>query len=236
MQIRKAMLLAAGLGTRLRPLTYTTPKPLLKLNDHRIIDCTLGYLARWGIAEVMINLHHLGGQIREHVGDGARYGLKAHYSEEPKILGTGGGIKKAQGFFEGKAFVVLNADALLDADLHALIKRHGESNAQATMVLKPLAPGDDYQPVTIDDEGLVTGFNSGGKHFYVGLQILTQKFLNVLPPAGTESCLIENGYKPFINQGGRVASFIYDSYFNDVGTPERYEQAKRDVRGAHIPW
>lgn len=230
MKIKKAMLLAAGLGTRLRPITYTTPKPLLPLNDHCLIDYTLGYLAKAGVERVMINLHHLGEQIRKHVGDGLKYELEVYYSEESKILGTGGGIKNCEKFFEGQPSIILNADALLKVDVASLVRRHFNSGAEATMVLKVLSGSDDYQPVTTDENGWVTGFNKGGKHFYVGLQILTQKFLDVLPPAGTESCLIEDGYKPFIAQGGKVISLVYDGYFNDVGTPERYEQAIRDIK------
>lgn len=228
MKIKKAMLLAAGLGTRLRPLTFETPKPLLPLDGKTLIDFTLGYLSKWGIEEVMINLHHLGHKIREYVDAGSRYGMTAHYSEEPQILGTGGGIKNVRGFFGGEPFVALNGDALLDVDLNAMSSRHFELNAQATMALKPLSPEDKFQGVAFDEKGWVTGFNSDGKHFYVGLQILTKDFLDAMPPAGTEFCLIEDSYKPFIERGGKVASFIYYGYFNDVGTPERYEQAKRE--------
>ena len=93
--IDQAMLLAAGLGTRLRPLTLTTPKPLLPLDGCTLIDHQLRYLASAGIGRVAINLHHLGEKIRAHAGDGSRYGLSIHYSEEPEILGTGGGVKRA---------------------------------------------------------------------------------------------------------------------------------------------
>lgn len=222
------MLLAAGLGTRLRPLTLTTPKPMLPLGGARLIDYTLGYLGKAGVEAVMINLHHLGDQIADYVGDGSRFGIKAHYSEEPEILGTGGGIKKVEGFFGDEPFIALNGDALLDVDAANLIKRHDESGAGATMVLKPLAPEDSYQPVSVEG-GFVTGFNGEGNHFYVGLQILTHKLLEKLPPAGTASCLVKDGYKPFLEEGGRIAALTYDGYFNDVGTPERYSQAKRDA-------
>lgn len=227
-QITKAMILAAGLGTRLRPLTYETPKPLLPLGEMHLIDYPLQLLKRGGIKEVVINLHHLGERIREYVGDGSRYGFDVSYSEEPNILGTGGGIKKALESFGDGPFVVVNSDALIDVDLGDVTKHHHESGAAATMVLKPLGPDDTYQAVSIDGNGFVTGFDNKGKHFYVGLQIVTKEFLNILPPSGTESCLITNGYKPFIENGGKVASFIYDGYFNDVGTMKRYEQAQTD--------
>lgn len=227
-KITKAMLLAAGLGTRLSPLTLTTPKPLLPLNGTLLIEHQLRYLASHGIKDVVINLHHLGEKIRLHVGVGSRYGINVTYSEEPLILGTGGGIKKACESFDGP-LVVLNADALIACDISALIKHHVKSNAVATMVLKELSEGDGYEHVGISKNGLVTGFGSG-KYFYTGLQILGPEMLGILPPAGTPSCLIEDGYRKILEQGQRVAAFIYNGYFNDLGTPDRYEKAKRDIK------
>jgi NDP-sugar pyrophosphorylase family protein len=227
-KITKAMILAAGLGTRLRPLTYETPKPLLPLGDMHIIDYPLQLLKRGGIEEVVINLHHLGEQIREYVGNGSRYGFDVRYSEEPTILGTGGGIRKALESFGDGPFAVVNSDALMDIDLDDVTRHHYESGAAATLVLKSLGPEDTYQAVSLDENGFVTGFDNKGRHFYVGLQVVTKEFLSTLPPAGTEFCLIASGYKPFIENGGKVASFIYDGYFNDVGTVKRYEQAQSD--------
>lgn len=226
-RITKAMLLAAGLGTRLRPLTLTTPKPLLPLDGALLIDHQLKYLASYGIEDVTINLHHLGEKIRSHVGDGGRYGLSVRYSEEPEILGTGGGIKKAFGSFAGQ-FVALNADALLDADIKEVINRHRKSGAVATMALKELSEKDGYEPVEIDEDGFVRGFGRG-KYFYTGLQILGYEMLDVLPAAGVPSRLIQDGYKRLIKKGAKISSFFHRGYFNDLGTPERYEKARRDI-------
>lgn len=231
-KITKAMLLAAGLGTRLRPLTLTTPKPLLPLNGALLIEHQLKYLASHGIKDVAINLHHLGEKIKLYVSNGNRYGINVTYSEELQILDTGGGIKKACESFDGP-FVVLNADALISCDISALIKHHDKSNAAATMVLKELSEDDGYERVGVSKDGLVTGFGSG-KYFYTGLQILGPEMLGILPPAGTPSCLIEDGYKKALGQGQRVAAFTYDGYFNDLGTPERYEKAKRDVKAGRF--
>ena len=227
-QCKKAVLLAAGLGTRLRPLTYTTPKPLLPLDGTPIIDHQLRYLASQGILEVVINLHHLGDKIRQHVGDGSRFGLKVGYSEEPTILGTGGGIKKASMNFNRKTFVALNSDTLIDADLGAIMEFHLGSKAQATMVLRRLIDSDDYTPVALNDDGFVAGFGKG-QHFFAGLQIVGHEILDMLPPTGQPACIIEHGYRPLLNQGGKVAAYIHRSYFNDIGTVERYERAKSDV-------
>ena len=235
MLIHKAILLAAGLGTRLRPLTLMTPKPLLALNGMRLIDMGLNVLAHAGITDIAINVHHLGDQIRDYVGDGERYGVRVQYSAEtPAILDTGGGIRAAARLLGDGPFIALNSDALCAPNLAALVERHVSSGAAATMALKRLAPSDTYQPVTTDPDGWIRGFNGEGAHFYIGLQVLTQEFLNTLPPPGTKSCLIRDGYTPFIAAGGKVASFIYEGYFNDVGTLDRYERAKKDLTEGRI--
>lgn len=226
--IDTTMLLAAGLGTRLRPLTLSTPKPLLPLDGTLLIDHQLGYLRAAGVRRAVINLHHLGAKIRDHVGDGSRFGIEVRYSEEPEILGTGGGIKKAEAFLGEGSFLALNADALIDADIAAVVRRHEETKAAATMVVRPLGHGDGYTPVDIGPDSFVRGFGTG-RHFYTGLQILGREMLDILPPAGQNACLIQDGYEALLAKGERVSSFVHEGYFNDLGTPERYEQAKRDI-------
>jgi mannose-1-phosphate guanylyltransferase len=227
-KIDRAMILAAGLGTRLRPLTLHTPKPLLPLDGTVLIDHQLRYLARSGIKSVAINLHHLGDKIRDHVDGGDRYGLEVNYSDEPEILGTGGGIKKAARFFGRKPFVVINADALIAADVQALIRAHLKSGAQVTMAVKRIDGDEGYTPIDVSDENSVTGFGHG-EFFYTGLQVLGPEIFDMLPPSGTQACLIEDGYKRLLERGGRIGAFVYKGYFNDMGTPGRYEQAKVDV-------
>jgi NDP-sugar pyrophosphorylase family protein len=229
-KLDKAMILAAGLGTRLRPLTFETPKPLLPLNSKRIIDYPLQLLVKYEIKEVVINLHHLGHLIREYVGDGERYGLKVQYSEEVEILGTGGGIKNAETFFGGEPFLAINADALLNVDLKDVAKRYFETHAAAAMVIKKLAPDDVYGRVDIDPQGFIKTLDDKGPYFYTGVQVVGPELLEVLPPAGQNSCLIKDGYRRLLASQKKVATVIYDGYFNDVGTPERYAQAQEDLK------
>ena len=115
----RAMILAAGFGTRLRPLTNTIPKALLPIAGRPLIEYGLLFLKAHGIEEVVINLHHLGEKIRATLGDGSIYGLRISYSPEEPILESGGGIKNAQSFLDGEAFVVLNCDTIIDLDLTA---------------------------------------------------------------------------------------------------------------------
>ncbi|MBI4211932.1 MAG: nucleotidyltransferase family protein [Deltaproteobacteria bacterium] len=233
MMIRKAMLLAAGFGTRLKPLTDTTPKPLLPLDGHRLIDYPLTFLKRSGIENIMINLHHLGSQIREYVGDGKRYELTVHYSEEAQILGTGGGIKKAGVFFGNDPFIVMNSDSLMEGNVQVIIDHHDSSQADATLVVRRLSPGDPYNSVARDEQGFVLGFGNGDV-FYTGLMVMGPKLLKILPPADRPSCLVKDGFLPLLKAGGRITTFLHEGYWNDVGTPERYEQAKRDVAEGNL--
>lgn len=226
--IDTAMLLAAGLGTRLRPLTLTTPKPLLPLNGAPLIDHQLRYLKQAGIRRAVINLHHLGEKIRAHVGDGNRFGLSVLYSEEPEILGTGGGIKKAGEILGREPFLALNADALINADLSSVIRYHLEHRAAATMVVQALPPGGDYTPVDVDESGFVRGFGTG-RYYYTGLQILGEEMLSNLPPSGEDACLIADGYRKLLAGGLAIIAFVHEGYVNDLGTLERYEQSKRDI-------
>ena len=130
------MILAAGLGTRLRPLTNTIPKPLLPIAGTPLIVWNLLLLKQYGFHDVVINLHHLGPMIEQAVGNGSRYGLRVIYSREPTILGTGGGLKQAEPYFSGESVLVLNGDTLVDLDLGALCAFHQERDAMATLVLR----------------------------------------------------------------------------------------------------
>lgn len=225
MKVEKAILLAAGFGVRLRPITNETPKALLPLGDSLLIDRQLEFLRAGRIREVAINLHHLGGKIKEHAGDGSRYGLKIKYSEEPQILGTGGGVKKAAALLGSAPFVVLNCDALIEVNIEDVILRHLESGADSTMVVKRISKDDDYEPVNVSDAGLVDAFGRGN-YFYAGLNIAGPKLLDLLPPAGTSACLVKDGWEKLIENGGRILAFETEGYVSDIGTPERYAKAR----------
>jgi len=227
-KIKKAMLLAAGLGTRLRPITYKIPKPLLPFGSASLIDHQLGYLKKFGIEEIAINLHHLGNLIRDHVGNGRKYDLEIRYFDEPIILGTGGGIKNCESFFGETPFVSLNSDVLIAANLGDVIDRHLKTKAAATLVVKPIGESLGFTPLEIDENDRVAAFGRGS-HLYTGLQVLSVDILKILPPTNKPSCLVNEGYKKILKQGGRIDAFLYNGYWNDLGTIDRYEQARKDI-------
>jgi NDP-sugar pyrophosphorylase family protein len=152
------MILAAGFGRRLRPLTEHTPKPLIRVGDHPLIAYPLALLRAAGIREVVINLHHLGEQVRAALGDGGAYDMAIVYSEEAPILDTGGAIKKAQPFLENDRFVVLNCDAICDVDVRAVVEWHAARGALATMVLRADRAAARYGLIEIDAQSRIRRF------------------------------------------------------------------------------
>ena len=236
----RAMILAAGLGTRLRPLTDTLPKPLLPIAGAPLILWNLLLLRQHGIMEVIINLHHLGHLIEQELGDGARFGMRLSYSREPVILGTGGGIKQAEPFFNGEPFAVLNGDTLLELDLGALIRFHEQRNALATMVLREDPDADRWGAVEVDGQQRVVriigrGLSKAGqtaKRMFAGVHVMHPRLLKDVP-TGQVSSIIDT-YVNAIQRGELILGYKMDGYWSDVGTPERYAQAQQDAEAGLI--
>jgi len=147
----KAMILAAGMGERMRPLTESRAKPSLPVLNRPIIVQTLAYLKGQGVDEAVINLHHHPESIRGLIGDGSRMGIKVQYSEEQTILGTAGGLKKAEAHFRNAGtFLMVNTDFVTDCDLAPAIAEHQKSGSRATLILTPSAPGSPYGSVEVN--------------------------------------------------------------------------------------
>ena len=236
----KAMILAAGLGTRLRPLTDALPKPLLPIAGRPLIVWNLLLLRRHGITDVIINLHHLGHLIEQALGDGSPFGMRIAYSKEPVLLGTGGGLKQAELFFGGEPFVVLNGDTLFDMDLGELTAVHRRSRAVATMAVRADPEPDRWGAVELDaachvlritGRGKEAG-KPGEKRMFAGVHLMHPRLLADVP-AGRESSIIE-AYVRAIQAGETVAGCELSGYWSDIGTPERYAQAQRDVAAGLI--
>ncbi len=235
----RAMILAAGLGTRLQPLTNHTPKALLLVHGEPLITYGLRLLKKHRFTQVLINLHHLGELLEKELGDGSRFGMEISYSWEEKILGTGGGIKKVADFFRNEPVVVLNSDVLIDLDLPKLVRFHKKKRGLATMVVREREPDSPYTPIwvgrgdrilNIGDPKIKKKGSRSVPHMgmYTGVQILEPKFLNYLP-ADQEACLIRNGYQPALASGEKIFAYPYSGYWNDLGTFERLRQAEAEL-------
>ena len=154
----KAMVLAAGQGTRLHPITDSRPKALVPLAGRPMIEYALLLLRHYGIGEIIINLHHFGEQIEDRLGDGQQLGLNIMYSKETELLDTGGGLLKAKAFLQDGSFIVINTDALIDLNLAEVIAFHKSKNAAATLVLRPDENAEQYGSMDIDEHGRICRF------------------------------------------------------------------------------
>ena len=149
----KAMLFAAGLGTRLRPLTDTLPKCLVPVNGRPMIDYPLLLLRHYGTREIVVNVHHHAERVEEHLGDGSRFGVDIVYSREPVLLDTGGGLLGAKRFLEQDTFVIMNSDVLIDLRLDEVLRFHRDRGAAATLVLRKDPRAEAYGAIWTDAKG-----------------------------------------------------------------------------------
>jgi len=239
----KAMILAAGLGTRLRPLTDTIPKPLLPIGGTPLIVWNLLRLRAIGIREVIINVHYLGSMIEEALGDGSCWDMRITYSRESGLLGTGGGLKAAEWFFEEKPFLVMNGDTLIDLDMQALRDFHQAQGGIATLVLRddPLAVQwgaveSDAQDrlLRINGQGVQEGLSAPAatSRMFAGVHILHPSIFDDAPKGKPFSII--DSYTRALAGGSRLLGFVHAGYWSDIGTVERYTQAQADVEAGFM--
>ncbi len=239
----KAMILAAGLGERLRPLTNELPKPLVPVANRPIIEYNLRLLKKYGIQEVAVNLHHLGDKIQDHLGDGGRFGLRITYSREPRLLGTGGGIRRLQAFFGHEAFVVINADILVDMDLMDLVVFHRAQGALATMALRPNPDAVRYGTIHTDHEGRIREFlgklraQTDALHpwMFTGVHVMEPGVFERMPKREV-FCINRDVYAHWIRAGHPCYGYLHRGYWRDLGTPADYLQANLDLLDQDHPF
>jgi len=221
----KGMILAAGLGTRLRPLSYELPKPIVPVLGRPLCSYNMEFLYRSGVREFVLNLHRQPKLIQQRVNGWAGKKIGVKYTIEPEILGTGGGIRNALDYLSGGTFVTANSDTVVRFPFASALSFHREKQAMATLILFP-DPEKRYTPVWIDKEGRIAGFGSdagGGirSGFYTGFQILEPELLGRIP-AGKPSCIIRETYTPLLREGAPVFGFLSSGYFREFGSPAEY--------------
>ncbi|HEV3115379.1 MAG TPA: NDP-sugar synthase [Candidatus Binataceae bacterium] len=242
----KALVLAAGKGERLRPLTETIPKPMLELGGRPLIHYPLMMLKRAGITQVAINLHHLAERIETGLGTGRALGLEITYAPETVLLGTGGPLCGLRGFFGSEPFVVANADTVMDLDLPAMIELHRARGALATFALHRPANISAYSHLEIDHDGrlrrirLLTGRDGVFEDFpekppamsveaymFCGLYICEPKVYDMMPPAPPFSSM-KDLFAPIIARGQPLFGYVHRGRFYTVDDLATYENLKRE--------
>ena len=231
----KAILLAGGKGTRLRPLTIHTPKPIVPIFNRPFLHYQIDLLKQVPeIDEVILSLNYQPRRIEEIFGDGSDIGIKIRYVVEPAPLGTAGAIRYA-GDNLTESVVVFNGDVLTQIDLGAVIRLHRERQARATIVLTPVDNPTAYGLVETDPAGNVTRFLEKPKaeeittnHINAGIYVLEPDTFDRIPRDVAWS--IERSYFPsLIERQETFVAYVYDGYWIDIGTPEKYTQVHRDI-------
>jgi NDP-sugar pyrophosphorylase family protein len=231
----KAILLAGGKGTRLRPLTIHTPKPIVPIFNRPFLHYQIDLLKQVPeIDEVILSLNYQPRRIEEIFGDGSDVGIKIRYVVEPAPLGTGGAIKYA-GDNLTESVVVFNGDVLTQIDLAAVIRLHRERKAKATIVLTPVDNPSAYGLVETDGERNITRFLEKPKadeittnHINAGIYVLEPDTFDRIP--SDVSWSIERSYFPsLIERKETFVAYVYEGYWIDIGTPEKYTQVHRDI-------
>lgn len=239
----KAMVLCAGLGTRLRPLTERWPKPAMPLLGVPIFGYTLSLLQKAGVTAVGINTHHLPEVMREVAQRECDLrGIPLNVVHEPVIQGTGGGIRGLRASLSGGDFVVFNGDILFALDVKAAVDAHRASRALATMVLLPMPPNEKFNPVEVDADGnvrRVAGKGPGGEKLrpwhFSGVHVMSARVFDFMKPDGPED-IVHDVYLSAIARGERVHGHVAQSaYWSDLGTPSRFLATQRDLLFQQVP-
>jgi mannose-1-phosphate guanylyltransferase len=227
----QALILAGGEGTRLRPLTYTVPKPVLPLAGRPHVAYVIDWLVRHGVDDVIVSCGFLAEGMRKALAE-LEPGLEIRYAEEPNPRGTAGAIRFAEDMLADR-FLVLNGDVLCDLDLTALIDQHERTNARATIALYPVEDPSGYGLVQRREDGEITDFLEKPKRDQIhtdeinaGAYLLERSVLERIPPDRAVS--IEREVFPELI-GERLYGIRLEGYWIDIGTPDRYLEANWDI-------
>ena len=237
----KAMVLAAGLGTRLKPLTDKKPKALIEVNGRPLLESVLRRLIHFGVSEVIINLHHFPEQIRSFVKAKDHFGIRVEFSHEEVLLDTGGGLKKAVHFFDdGKPFIVHNVDVISDIDLATMLEQHIEREAAATLATNQRKTNRYF---IFDESNQLCGWKSLTKNeeilkrkpqgattdrAFCGIHVISPVLLEKLTETGVFS--IVESYLRLVGEGEHVVAFNADEYdYCDFGKLEQIDSENESL-------
>lgn len=253
----QAVIIAGGKGTRLRPLTYSNPKPMLPLMEQPFLGWMVERCLSVGISDILINVHYQAHQIQDYFGDGNKFGVQIRYIQESEPLDTAGAMKLAEPYFTGESLVVFNADILTDLDLKALIQAHQQTNAKATLTLarvedptafglvelgsldpnqgKLVPPGSQkiraFREKPSAAEVAQLGIDTVNAGTYVLEPDLFTKYTTGAPLSFERTI-----FPGLLEQGQPMTGFVWSGYWLDLGTPGKYYQAYLDILTGKMPY
>jgi mannose-1-phosphate guanylyltransferase len=240
------MILAAGLGTRLRPLTDTRPKALVELSGRTLLEITLSRLRAFGVAEVIVNVHHFADMVIDYLKSNKNFGMRIEISREDVLLDTGGGLKKAAWFFLedpgrlDEPFLLHNVDVISNIDLRRMLQFHKENHALATLAVQSR---ETSRPLLFDGQNQLSGRRAGRDHepeiarpsphldplAFSGIHVISPRLLPMLTEEGIFSII--PSYLRLSAQGQKILAFRADQYYwRDLGRPADLAQAALDLQ------
>jgi NDP-sugar pyrophosphorylase family protein len=222
----RAIILSAGYGTRLWPLTEDRTKPAIPILGKPLVGYVAEYVASYGFDEIVVNLHHRPESVRAALGDGSKFGVKLHYVEEPVILGTSGALDNTREFFQDETFLAINGKIITDIDLRAALETHRQMNALATLVLLRNRKRERFSMVHVE-RGRVTGFggmpesNGSDPFMFTGIQLLEPRIFDYIP-RGVFSHSTTDVYPQAIANGETIAAHVAGGTWRELSTLKRY--------------
>ena len=247
----KGIIIAGGAGTRLRPLTYTRPKPLIPVVNRPFLEYQVALLKRHGIDEIIFCTNYMADKIAAHFGDGSAFGVSMRYAIEETPLGTAGAIRNAQEIAGRDTVVVLNGDVLTDFDISSIIAFHKEKQALVTLTLKEVPSPSPYGVVITGSDGRVREFRepseaqkkafadnpnitqTGVDGINAGIYIMEPEALDAIP-TGRPVSVEREIYPKFLADGQPIYALARDGYWLDIGRPEQYRQATEAILSRDI--
>jgi NDP-sugar pyrophosphorylase family protein len=235
----QALILAGGLGTRLRSVVNDKPKPMAAVSDKPFIEYQIEFLKRYDVGYLILCVGYLYEQIQDYFGNGEKWGIRIDYSIEKELLGTAGALKQAEPFIDG-TFLVLNGDTYFDVSLQDLIKFHQRKNIEhksiGTLALTEIQDARNFGSVTIDADHKILRFeekserDEASKLINAGIYVLEPEILQHIPAAQKVS-LEKETFPALLNQGHRLFGYETAGYFVDIGTPAGYQGFQQYISG-----
>ncbi|HDD46447.1 MAG TPA: nucleotidyltransferase family protein, partial [Candidatus Aenigmarchaeota archaeon] len=234
--IKTAVILAGGKGTRLRPITYEIPKPLVPVHGKPVVAHIFDLLKKYGIVDVILSIGYLKEKIKNEIGDGSKFGVKVRYIEEEEPLGTGGPLRLAKDILKS-AFIVSNGDELKDINIMDMYEVHKRNNALVTIALKTVEDPSAYGVAKLEGERIMEFVEKPKKEeapsnlINAGFYIMEPKVIDMIPEGNVS---LERDIFPKIAEMGKLYGYPFSGQWFDTGNIERYERAIKEWKGIKL--
>lgn len=229
------MILAAGVGSRLDPLTRNVPKPMVPVINRPVIEHIVEKLKKHGVTDIMVNLHYLGDVIKTYLGDGAKWGVNICYAQEDRLWGDAGSVKRAEEFLRDGTFLVVGGDDISDIDLSRLVKHHKDKKAVATIALSLVDDPSEYGIVLMNERGRITRFLEKPKGEVIfsntantGIYVFEPEVFDVIP-RGVSYGFGNNVFPQLLEQKKPLFGYLTSAYWKDVGNLQVYRKTHYDA-------